>query len=195
MAEFFDVVDEQGKPTGERVERCVAHREDIRHRTAHVWVYRRKEQGFDVLLQKRSMQKDSFPGRYDTSSAGHIQAGEEPLPSAVRELFEELGISASEEELEVAGTFHIHYEKEFHGQMFRDNEFSFVYALEKDLDAASLHVQKEEVESAAWFDLEYVTEQCSLRNQTFCVPRQGLNVLRVYLGLPAREIVSFPEEK
>ncbi len=33
---------------------------------------------------------------YDTSSAGHIQAGDDPLESAQRELYEELGIKANE---------------------------------------------------------------------------------------------------
>ena len=40
------------------------------------------------------MEKESFPGLYDTSSAGHIRAGDEPLPSALRELREELHIAA-----------------------------------------------------------------------------------------------------
>lgn len=38
------------------------------------------------------MEKESFPGRFDTSSAGHIQAGDEPLESALRELHEQCKI-------------------------------------------------------------------------------------------------------
>ena len=45
-------------------------------------------------MQKRSADKDSFPGVYDVSSAGHLPAGEDFRKSAVRELKEELGISA-----------------------------------------------------------------------------------------------------
>ena len=67
-----------------------------------------------ILLQKRSQNKDSFPGKFDTSSAGHIQAGDEPLESALRELKEELGISATPEQLHFAGTFPISFTKEFH---------------------------------------------------------------------------------
>jgi len=51
------------------------------------------------------MNKDSFPCRYDTSSAGHIQAGDEPLESAVRELSEELGIQANPDDLRFAVPF------------------------------------------------------------------------------------------
>ena len=115
--EYFDVVDENGMPVGEIISREKAHREGIQHRTAHVWIVRKKDSGYDVLLQKRSRNKDSFPGMYDTSSAGHIPAGEEPLPSALRELKEELGIEAGPEDLRYAGMFHGQYEKEFHGHV------------------------------------------------------------------------------
>ena len=66
--ETLDIVDENGIPTGETIPRETAHREGILHRTAHVWVVRPSEKGYDILLQKRSMEKESFPGLYDTSS-------------------------------------------------------------------------------------------------------------------------------
>ena len=89
MEEIFDIIDTQGNPTGETVTREKAHAEGIPHRTAHIWIIREKYGRTEVLLQKRSMNKDSFPGKFDTSSAGHIQAGDEPLESALRELGEE----------------------------------------------------------------------------------------------------------
>ena len=109
--EIFDVVDEEGRPTGETVSRQEAHEKGIRHRTAHIWVIRREpgKGGIQILLQKRAMDKDSFPGQYDTSSAGHIHAGDEPRISAVRELQEELGIEVRPEELKFAGKFRVHY--------------------------------------------------------------------------------------
>ena len=91
-----------------------------------------------ILLQKRSQNKDSFPGKFDTSSAGHIQAGDEPLESALRELKEELGISATPEQLHFAGTFPISFAKEFHGKMFRDEEIAFVYIYQEPVNTAEL---------------------------------------------------------
>ena len=73
--ELLDIVDEKGNPTGETVPREVAHREGIRHRTAHVWIFRRRGGVVQITLQKRSDNKDSDPGCYDISSAGHIPAG------------------------------------------------------------------------------------------------------------------------
>ena len=77
--EIFDIVDENGNPTGQTIERSLAHTNGVRHRTVHIWIAREVMGKWQVLLQKRALTKDSFPGRYDTSSAGHIQAGDEPL--------------------------------------------------------------------------------------------------------------------
>lgn len=93
------------------------------------------------------MNKDSFPGKFDTSSAGHIQVGDEPQESAIRELHEELGIQASPDQMEFAGTFPISFEKEFHGKMFRDEEIAFVYIYDQPVDISKLVLQKEEVEA------------------------------------------------
>ena len=179
--ELLDVVDENGIPTGETVERSIAHAKGIRHRTSHVWLLRRRSEGVEVLLQKRSDNKDSFPGKFDTSSAGHIQAGDEPLESALRELKEELGISATPEQLHFAGTFPISFAKEFHGKMFRDEEIAFVYIYQEPVNTAELVLQTEEVEAVQWFDLEEVYEQCGKHREIFCVPALGLGVVRRYL--------------
>ena len=179
--ELFDVIDSKGNPAGQIVSREKAHAEGIPHRTAHIWIIRKKEGKVQILLQKRSQNKDSFPGKFDTSSAGHIQAGDEPLESALRELKEELGISATPDQLHFAGTFPISFAKEFHGKMFRDEEIAFVYIYQEPVNTAELVLQTEEVEEVQWFDLEEVYEQCGKRREIFCVPEGGLGVVRSYL--------------
>ncbi len=179
--EYLDVCDEQGNPTGETVARDVAHRDGIRHRTAHVWVVRRVEGRWQVLLQKRSADKDSFPGKYDTSAAGHIAAGDEPLPSARRELWEELGIRAGAAQLRCAGSFDIRYEREFHGRVFRDNELAHVFVYAEPVRIDALALQPGEVERADWFDLERLRAALPVRRDLFCVPTPGVAVLMDYL--------------
>ena len=179
--EYLDVCAGDGQPTGETVSREIAHRDGIPHRTAHVWIVRKKEKGYDILLQKRSMEKESYPGLYDTSSAGHIPAGEEPLPSALRELKEELGIDAAPEQLTFAGMFRIRYEKEFHGRMFRDNEITWVYVYSDPVDENALTLQASEVDEVRWFDLEDVWTEIQKSRERFCLTVPGLGVLREYL--------------
>ena len=96
MKEFLDIVDENSQPTGERIDRENAHAEGIWHRTAHVWIARKKKGKIEILLQKRAEHKSSFPGCYDISSAGHIPAGIDFVKSGLRELQEELSIIISE---------------------------------------------------------------------------------------------------
>ncbi|MBR3295104.1 MAG: NUDIX domain-containing protein [Clostridia bacterium] len=181
--EWFDVVDENGIPTGKTVERSIAHRDGIAHRTAHIWIIRKGSEGeTEILLQQRSENKDSFPLQYDTSSAGHIRAGDEPLPSAVREMGEELGINVREEDLTFAGTFLNKYEQVFHGELFRDNEISFVYIYEKPVDIRKLVLQEEEVKEVRWFSLSYVIEETRKHNEMFCVPTGSLKLLEGYLS-------------
>lgn len=179
--EIFDVVDQNGMPTGETVERKKAHAEGIPHRTAHIWIIREKDGKTEVLLQKRAKDKDSFPGCYDTSSAGHIQAGDEPKASALRELEEELGISAMPEDLETVGTFPINFEQEFYGKMFRDKEVAFVFLYRKEIEDRAFHLQEEEVEAVDWFEIEYAYQQCLEENPRFCIPIEGLALIREYI--------------
>ena len=183
--EIFDIVDETGQPTGQRVSRENAHRDGILHRTAHVWIIQKKEDHYEILLQKRSLEKDSFPGLYDTSSAGHIPAGENPVSSALRELKEELGISAVPEQLSFAGTFRIRYEEEFHEHLFRDNEVAYVYVYQQPVNADNLVLQEAEVDEVRWFDLDEVWNEIKTDRNRFCVPDGGLEVLRRYLGFPS----------
>ena len=85
MKEYFDIRDSAGNPTGEVKARSLVHRDGDIHGTSHVWLVRKnKKSGYDVLLQKRSDNKDSFPGCYDISSAGHLPAGADYRESAVQ---------------------------------------------------------------------------------------------------------------
>ncbi len=180
--ELFDVIDETGKATGEIVSREEAHRKGVLHRSVHVWVIREKEGGAEVLLQKRSEEKESFPGMYDTSSAGHVSAGEEALFSALRELSEELGITAAPEQLRDLGMIHIQYEKVFHGRLYRDNELAEVYVYSEPVEIGKLALQRSEVSEVRWFDQDKVWEEIRRGDRhRFCVPTEGLELLRDYI--------------
>ena len=180
--EFFDLVDDEGLPTGGTVSREEAHRLGILHRTTHTWVVRRRNGRWQALLQKRSDNKDSYPGRFDTSSAGHIPAGTEPLDSALRELEEELGIRAKTQDLTYAGKVRVGFEAVFHGALFRDNEIAWVYVYDKPVDADALRLQAEEVSAVKWFDVDALKRFVAEADPRFCVKPQGLEVLTAYLS-------------
>lgn len=85
--EPFDVVDEQDRVTGQAT-RGEVHAQNLRHRAVHVIIYNDKG---ELFLQKRSTAKDKFPGCWDSSCSGHVDAGEDYDRAARRELVEELG--------------------------------------------------------------------------------------------------------
>ncbi len=126
--ELFDICGQDGMPTGHVKERSMVHQDGDLHRTVHIWVVRKRaDGGLDVLLQKRSKDKDAYPGCYDVSSAGHVQAGDDFGSSAIRELREELGITAREQDFRFIGFHEGYVENTFWGRPFRDWEVSAVY--------------------------------------------------------------------
>ncbi len=99
--ELFDVVDNDDTPTGTAT-RARVHAENLLHRAIHVFVLNKNG---DLYLQKRSLRKDKNPGAWDSSVSGHLDAGEDYLSAAIRELGEEIGIrDAPAESLEHALT-------------------------------------------------------------------------------------------
>ena len=137
--ELIDVLTETGALTGRVKEKSAVHRDGDWHRAAHVWVVAADGR---VLLQRRALVKESWPGLWDISVAGHVSAGEGPLEAAIREAHEELGLVIAPAELTHLGTLQYSY-------CLRDdyieNEFHDVYLLRRDVDLTTLALDPLEV--------------------------------------------------
>ena len=177
MKEFLDIVNEKGIPTGQTVDRDTAHLKGIWHRTSHVWLVRKKNETVQILLQKRAAIK-SFPGCYDISSAGHIPAGEDFIPSALRELREELGISATAEELICCGDRKIIWDDVFFGKEYHDRQYTRVFVLWKDLEETDFCLQQEEVDSVRWMDLTECMQAVEDNSFHHCIEMEELLMVR-----------------
>ncbi|KAI0562678.1 nudix hydrolase 3 [Gracilaria domingensis] len=169
--EHFDVLKEDGTLMGFSKARSLVHREGDWHRSTHIWVL--STQG-EVLVQLRSALKDTFPGRWDVSAAGHISAGDDSLTSATRELEEELGISLREdEELEFLTSVKASAtgKTDRHGP-YVDNEIQDIYVFRPRLTfpIERMVLQSEEVEQVQYWSWKEYQER-SLRNDELLVPR------------------------
>jgi len=87
--EIFDVVDSEDIVIG-KASRLQVHNNDLMHRSVHILVFNSTG---SLFLQKRAMTKDESPGLWDSSSAGHVESGEDYISCAKRELNEELSLS------------------------------------------------------------------------------------------------------
>ena len=180
MEELVDVLDERGMYTGKTETRANCSKEGLWHKAVCVFIINSKSQ---VLLQKRSEQKDSFPGCYDISSAGHIPAGSDYIPSAVRELKEELGVDMNGDELIYCGQRRFRFEREFHGSMFRDNQVSNVYALWLDREEEDFILQEEEVSGVRWMDFADCVSAVRENRISHCIYMEELELLKNALHL------------
>ena len=82
VTDIFDVVDKSDKVLRQEP-RAVVHREKFLHRAIHVFVF--NEAG-ELYLQRRSMAKDTAPGKWVSSCSGHVDTGEDYDEAAEREL-------------------------------------------------------------------------------------------------------------
>lgn len=88
--EIFDIVDAEDRVIGQ-ASRHEVHAKKLLHRAVHIFVFNTKG---ELFLQRRSQWKDTHPLRWDSSAAGHVNAGQTYDETAPREIEEELGVSA-----------------------------------------------------------------------------------------------------
>jgi 16S rRNA (adenine1518-N6/adenine1519-N6)-dimethyltransferase len=148
-AERFPVVNEFDEVIGEAPRREV-HANNLRHRAVHILVF---NSAGELFLQKRSRWKDRHPGAWDSSAAGHVDAGEEYDSTAVRELNEELGIAAKLERIAKLPA------SENTGQ-----EFIWLYQARHD---GPFRLARGEIEGGAFFQSEIVSAWIASRSEAF----------------------------
>ena len=180
MPEMLDIVDENGLPTGQAVPRTVAHAEGLRHRTSHVWIVRRKACRVQVLLQMRCAAKDSYPAAMIFPRPGISRRGRS-LSARLRELKEELGVTAAPADLHECGLRRFRFESVFHGKPFKDNQVSKVFCLWLDKEAEDFTVQRSEIDYVKWFDLDEAIRAVDEGTIPNCIFPEELDMVREFV--------------
>ncbi|MDH3453160.1 MAG: NUDIX domain-containing protein, partial [Gammaproteobacteria bacterium] len=145
--EIFDVVDENDLVIDQRP-RSDVHRLNLYHRATHVLVFNDAEK---LFLQKRSMAKDSSPGLWDSSAAGHLDQGESYDACARREFSEELGVS---DPPPLRRLFKLP------ASPASDYEFAWIYRCEYN---GPMQLQAEEIDEGRWFTAEQIDDWIAAR--------------------------------
>lgn len=107
--EFLDVVNKDGEIIGLRPRSEIHGNPELIHRVVHVLLFNSRG---ELLLQKRSENKDVAAGLWDTSVGGHVDAGETVHDALRREMSEELGITRCTPEFLYTYMHSNHYETE-----------------------------------------------------------------------------------
>lgn len=147
--ERFPVVDEQDEVVSD-APRSMVHANNLRHRAVHILIF--NEAG-ELFLQKRSPWKDRHPSLWDSSAAGHVDAGEEYDEAARRELKEELGVEAEP-----------HRVAKLESSERTGQEFIWVYRASHD---GPFTLARDEIESGEFFALEVVAGWIDARRDDF----------------------------
>ena len=161
--EIFDIVNERDEVIGQRPRREV-HQLGLWHRAVHILVFNARG---DVFLQKRSMLKDTAKGKWDSSTSGHVDSGEDYDTSAVRELGEEIGLYVNTTPKRL---FKIDACKE------TGWEFCWIYRCENE---GPFVLHPEEIETGAWFTPAAVTRWVEEKPMDFA--RAFVLIWKIYL--------------
>ncbi len=154
--EIFDIVNERDEVVGQNTRREV-HARGLWHRAVHVLVFNARG---EVFLQKRSMRKDIAAGKWDSSSSGHLDSGEDYDACAVREVREEIGLNlaATGASQPLRRLFKIDARQE------TGWEFCWIYRCESE---GPFVLHPEEIETGAWFAPDAVTKWVNEKPQDF----------------------------
>ena len=147
--ELWDLYDGDRRPLGRTHVRGVPCPPGVYHLVVTVWTVNSRG---DILLTLRDPAKESFPNTWE-NTGGSALAGETSLRAAVRELLEETGIAAAEEELVLLGS-----------QIARDSLYDH-YLLRRDVALGELRLQPGETVGARWVtlsELDAMRRDCTL---------------------------------
>ena len=149
--ERFDVVD-----TSDRVirneARSVVHREGLLHRAVHIFVF---NSAGELYLQRRSMSKDTAPGKWVSSCSGHVDSGENYDQAARRELGEEIGLFDP-----------VDFERVFKEAACRATGYEFVWVYRCKCEGPFV-LDPEEISEGKWVETEALEEWIKERPRDF----------------------------
>lgn len=158
--EYVILVDENDIETGKE-EKLKAHETGLLHRAFSVFLFRRKNDRIQLLLQQREKNKYHCGGLWANTCCSHPRTGETITEAGKRRLKEEMGIDTS---LTRADSFQ--YKAEFDNGLI-ENERDHVLVGWFDADAGAVPFNPDEVEAVRWVSLPDLEGEYLLHPERF----------------------------
>lgn len=161
--ELVNVYSRFGKNKGtEKI--SLVHSNGHWHEAIHAYIFYKGK----ILIQQRASTKYLYKDMWDCSFAGHVDIGETPVDTTIRECKEELGIDISKNCIAFGGKYreYIKYPNA------KNKEFIYVYFIEKDVKLKDITLQKEEVSNVKWIKIEDYLNKIKNRDKTFLIHKK-----------------------
>lgn len=171
--EPVDLYDENRIPLGRTAERHEPKEPGTYRTVIHVCLFDSRGR---LLIQRRTMNKSIWPGRWDVSVGGGVNAGETSRQAAEREFREELGCPLDLTGVRPSVTVNF------------PEGFDDFYLVEQDLELSDLTLQADEVSQVRWVDLPEL-EAMSADGRFIPYPKGFLRFLfemRQQFGFPTK---------
>lgn len=156
--ELIDIYDENNNYLGYSLDRKEAHEKNLWHYHVSAWIM-----NYDgkVLLQQRSFNTRKNPGKW-SKTGGHVDAGETCEEAIRREVFEEIGLTVKDDEINNVEIFKSTNPSE--------NYFSYGYIFLTNMGEENFKIQKEEVNAVKYYSIEELEEirKKDDKNYIFC---------------------------
>lgn len=140
--EFFPVVEPSGLVIGKALREYCHSGAKLLHPVVHIHIIDRMG---NIYLQKRSMNKDIQPGKWDTAVGGHVDYGESITEALYREAQEELGLC----------DFHPIHLCTYEFESSVEKELVSVFAV---IGTYNLKPDPSEIEEGRWWPLKEIDE-------------------------------------
>lgn len=164
MEEWIDVLNEDGTKTGEVVTRKEVHEKGLLHRIVVIAIIDKEGH---LLMQQRAKDKETNPGKWDVSVAGHVSSGQTSIEAAIREVQEEIGMQLRKEELKYIFTYK--QERKIKDHFISNHLFDFYLVKRNQIDLNQIKIQESEVEQVKLCDKKEVKE---MLNENITVERK-----------------------
>lgn len=140
MKEKWRVYDSKMKPTNKIITRGDSLEKGEYHLSVHIWL---ENENGEILLQKRSRNKEHFPELWSTITGGVI-LDEKPIDAIMRETEEEIGIQLNKYEIRELGMV--------------QRTYDFVIIYRADLRHKYFKVNQEELEKVEVMNRQKIEE-------------------------------------
>ncbi len=171
--EYFDIVDKNNVPMGEKCLRSEAHSKGLWHRVVHIYLFKKTNE-IEFLINLRAKAKDLNPNKWDTRFGGHLKAGKNIQDAIKGELQDEIGL--------ILETSNLIRGETYKRDKYPNREFTSSYYYKFEGDTSLLKFNDGEVQEVKWMKSSKILESMTKEPVVWSGSKSGftgiLNVLK-----------------